>query len=38
MKALTLGPEGTYSHRATKAVADDIDFVESVTRDRKSVV
>jgi prephenate dehydratase len=31
MKALTLGPEGTYSHRATKAVADDIDFVESVT-------
>jgi prephenate dehydratase len=31
MKALTLGPEGTYSHRATKAVADDIEFVESVT-------
>jgi prephenate dehydratase len=31
MKALTLGPEGTYSHRATKAVADEIDFVESVT-------
>jgi len=31
MEALTLGPEGTYSHRATKAVADDIDFVESVT-------
>ncbi|MES3516311.1 MAG: prephenate dehydratase [Natronomonas sp.] len=31
MKALTLGPEGTYSHRATKAVTDDIDFVESVT-------
>jgi prephenate dehydratase len=31
MKALTLGPEGTYSHRATQAVADDIDFVESVT-------
>ena len=31
MKALTLGPEGTYSHRATNAVADEIDFVESVT-------
>ncbi|WP_255151662.1 prephenate dehydratase [Halorarius halobius] len=31
MKALTLGPEGTYSHRATRAVADDIEFTESVT-------
>lgn len=33
MKALTLGPEGTYSHRAAKAISDDgdIDFVESVT-------
>ena len=31
MRALTLGPEGTYSHRATRAVADDIDFIESVT-------
>ncbi|MDZ7745046.1 MAG: prephenate dehydratase [Halobacteriales archaeon] len=31
MNALTLGPEGTYSHRATQAVADDIDFAESVT-------
>ena len=31
MRALTLGPEGTYSHRATNAVADDVDFVESVT-------
>jgi len=31
MKALTLGPAGTYSHRAAKAVADDIDFRESVT-------
>ncbi len=31
MKALTLGPEGTYSHRATKSIADEIDFVESVT-------
>lgn len=31
MKALTLGPEGTYSHRATRAVADEIEFTESVT-------
>jgi len=31
MNALTLGPEGTYSHRATTAIADDVDFVESVT-------
>ncbi|WP_435197520.1 prephenate dehydratase [Natronomonas sp. EA1] len=31
MKALTLGPEGTYSHRAARAVADDIEFTESVT-------
>jgi prephenate dehydratase len=31
MKALTLGPEGTYSHRATRSVADDIEFTESVT-------
>jgi prephenate dehydratase len=31
MRALTLGPEGTYSHRATMAVADEIEFVESVT-------
>jgi prephenate dehydratase len=31
MRALTLGPEGTYSHRATRAIADDIDFIESVT-------
>ena len=31
MRALTLGPEGTYSHRATKSVTDDIEFVESVT-------
>ena len=31
MNALTLGPEGTYSHRATQSVADDIDFAESVT-------
>lgn len=31
MKALTLGPEGTYSHRATRAVAEEIEFTESVT-------
>ena len=31
MKVLTLGPEGTYSHRAAKSVSGDIDFVESVT-------
>jgi len=31
MHALTLGPAGTYSHRATLAVVDEVDFVESVT-------
>ncbi|WP_225332864.1 prephenate dehydratase [Halomicrobium urmianum] len=33
MTTLTLGPEGTYSHRAARAVADDedIEFRESVT-------
>ncbi|SEW28111.1 prephenate dehydratase [Natrinema salifodinae] len=33
MAAVTLGPEGTYSHRATSAIADDdeIDFRQSVT-------
>ncbi|WP_226039677.1 prephenate dehydratase [Natrinema sp. DC36] len=33
MTAVTLGPEGTYSHRATSAIADDgdIDFRQSVT-------
>ncbi|MFC6837031.1 prephenate dehydratase [Halomarina ordinaria] len=31
MKALTLGPEGTYSHRAARAVADEVTFTESVT-------
>jgi len=30
MQALTLGPEGTYSHRATRAVADEVAFTESV--------
>jgi prephenate dehydratase len=30
MQAVTLGPEGTYSHRAASAVADDVAFRESV--------
>jgi prephenate dehydratase (EC 4.2.1.51) len=31
MNAVTLGPTGTYSHRAARAVADDVSFRESVT-------
>ena len=31
MQALTLGPAGTYSHRAALAVVDEVDFSESVT-------
>lgn len=31
MKAVTLGPPGTYSHRAARAIADDVAFRESVT-------
>ena len=31
MQVVTLGPEGTYSHRAATAVSDDIAFRESVT-------
>jgi prephenate dehydratase len=31
MQAVTLGPAGTYSHRAARAVADDVVFRESVT-------
>ncbi|QSG01539.1 prephenate dehydratase [Natranaeroarchaeum sulfidigenes] len=31
MKAVTLGPEGTYSHRAAGSVADVVEFRESVT-------
>jgi prephenate dehydratase len=39
MQALTLGPAGTYSHRATGAIADDenIEFTESVTAIIESV-
>lgn len=31
MRAVTLGPAGTYSHRAATAVADEVEFRESVT-------
>ncbi|MCL9815746.1 prephenate dehydratase [Natronocalculus amylovorans] len=31
MDAVTLGPAGTYSHRAASAVADNVSFRESVT-------
>ena len=31
MQAVTLGPQGTYSHRAARSVADEVSFVESVT-------
>jgi prephenate dehydratase len=31
MKTVTLGPAGTYSHRAAGAISDDIEFRESVT-------
>jgi len=37
MKALTLGPAGTYSHRAATAVADEVAFTESVTAIVESV-
>jgi prephenate dehydratase len=38
MKAVTLGPAGTYSHRAARAVADDVVFRESVTAIVEAVV
>jgi Prephenate dehydratase len=31
MNAVTLGPSGTYSHRAARAVAEEVSFRESVT-------
>jgi prephenate dehydratase len=31
MRAVTLGPAGTYSHRAARAVADSVEFREAVT-------
>ena len=31
MKAVTLGPPGTYSHRAARSVVDEVSFLESVT-------
>jgi prephenate dehydratase len=31
MEVITLGPEGTYSHRAASAVGDDVTFAESMT-------
>ncbi|AZH24679.1 prephenate dehydratase [Haloplanus aerogenes] len=31
MEAITLGPAGTYSHRAARSVADEVTFSESVT-------
>ena len=31
MRAVTLGPAGTYSHRAARAVVEDVSFLESVT-------
>jgi prephenate dehydratase len=37
METLTLGPAGTYSHRAATAVSDDVAFTESVTSIVESV-
>jgi prephenate dehydratase len=37
MQVLTLGPAGTYSHRAAQAVADDVSFTESKTSIVESV-
>jgi len=31
MEVITLGPEGTYSHRAAEAVGDEVSFAESMT-------
>jgi len=38
MKAVTLGPAGTYSHRAASSVADEVAFRESVTAIVEAVV
>jgi prephenate dehydratase len=38
MHAVTLGPAGTYSHRAASAVAEEVAFRESVTAIVESVV
>ena len=38
MQAVTLGPSGTYSHRAAAAVADAVDFRQSVTAVVEAVV
>ena len=38
MQAVTLGPAGTYSHRAASAVADEVAFRESVTAIVEAVV
>ena len=38
MEAVTLGPSGTYSHRAASAVADTVSFRESVTAIVEAVV
>jgi prephenate dehydratase len=37
MEVITLGPAGTYSHRAARAVADEVTFSESVTAIVESV-
>jgi len=31
MEVVTLGPEGTYSHRAARLISDEVDFLESIT-------
>ncbi|WP_338728311.1 prephenate dehydratase [Haladaptatus sp. DJG-WS-42] len=38
MRAVTLGPVGTYSHRAANAVADEVEFRESMTAIVEAVV
>ncbi len=38
MRAVTLGPAGTYSHRAASSVADEVSFRESVTGIVQAVV